>query len=89
MDLDEGRHRLAADAVIVLCCPFCKDWTVQTTSVLETWHRLDGPAREFATGRCARCTSVVLVEPSPLAVEDTAERYRKSKAAMKTVAGDD
>lgn len=56
---------------------------------VETWaDGRDGIAREFTTGRCDRCESLVMIAPTPAAVESARARLDAMKAAVREVAGD-
>ena len=55
-------------------------------SSAETWTGPDGVTREMVRGRCERCHSVVLAEPSQKAVEMTRVRLTAMRDAMRTAA---
>jgi hypothetical protein len=71
---------------VKLCCPLDGTWSVRFSSA-ETWTGPDGVTREMVRGRCERCQSVVLTEPSQQAIELAAARL-STAGAMRRVAGD-
>ncbi len=65
-----------------LACPLCGTWTVGFASA-ELWTGPDGTPREFVAGRCAQCRTLVLVEPSPAAIESAKARLGAAAAIRK------
>lgn len=68
-----------------LACPLDGSWEVRF-STAEVWTGPDGE-HEFVRGRCSRCGTLVLTEPSVRAVELAAARL-SAAGAMRKVAGD-
>ena len=67
-----------------LCCPFCGTWTVPF--VAETWTAPEDSAwahgpRELIAGRCGRCQSLVLADPSKAAIQTAAARVAVASGA--------
>ena len=56
-------------------------------SSAETWTGPDGVTREMVRGRCERCGSAVLTEPSASAVETARVRLAAMRDAMKAAGG--
>lgn len=70
--------------MIKLACPACGDsgdWTVNGRG--ETWFDPAGREVAVVTGACGRCSSRVLLDPSPEAVERIRfrEQSRRDRAA--------
>jgi hypothetical protein len=69
-----------------LCCPMCGSWTVNFAAA-QTWTDPDGQPHDVVHGKCARCGSVVLVEPSLQAVATARDRLSAAAAIRKVAAG--
>lgn len=54
---------------------------------VEIWTGPDGKHREMIRGKCARCTSVMLIEPSEHAIEVAKARMAVADE-MRKMAGD-
>ena len=62
-----------------LNCPMCGTWSV-SYSAAEQWTAPDGTVTEVIAGRCDRCDSRVLTEPSPAAVDTARQRVAVLRA---------
>jgi hypothetical protein len=74
---------------VLFACPYCGTWSVDVCSAApEIWTGPGGERVSCVRNRCGACRTVILTEPTELAVEATRDRKASARDAMRVVAGE-